>query len=334
MKKVHVTTAVGLLAVLAVGAGAGETRAAGKPSAAEAQYTLLCQTFNGPTHANDAKLAKEALLKATKLKDWYIVTGDADSSLYYGFYRSFNDPKDSDTARAQGDRKTLQALTDTAGNRPFQYAVFVPIGGTDPVAPAEWDLKNAKGYFSLAIAAYMDSPMRKQYAVDAVKEARKQGIEAYYYHGEHVSEVCIGAWPREAVREQESSGGHTVDPEQPVLVSTTPLPASMRDIRTKDTGQKVKVLAPKVEFLDPTLIAAKQKYPTHSINGEIVVRKYSNEGKQVEQQDPSFLVVIPSKDEVVRQDPELQQKAVELGVRPDVSSAPKRGQGKLKSIGE
>lgn len=327
--------AKGLVAVVAMAALYGGAAArAGGPQASDAQYTVLCQKYTGPTHAQAAKQAKEALIKATKLPDWYVVTGENESTLYYGFYKSYDNPKEPDMARAQADLKKLASMTDTAGNRPFQYSVFVPLPGTNPEAPPEWDLRNAKGYFSLAIAAYMDSPMRKEYAVEAVKEARKRGVEAYYFHGETVSEVCIGAWPREAVREQEASDGRTSDPTQPVLVSTTPLPASMKNLREKDSGQKVKVLTPDFQPLDPTLIKMMKEYPHHSINGESVVRRYSKDGRDAEVEDPSFLVYIPAKEEVARQDPVLAEKAAELGVAPTAPNAPRPGAGRLKSIGQ
>jgi hypothetical protein len=325
----------GLLASLvATFVPATVAHAAKQPQASDAQYTILCQTYDGPQHAQAARQAKDVLIKATKLPDWYVVTSEAESNLFYGFYRSFDDAKDADTVRAQNDRNKLGALTDTNGNRPFQFAVFVPIAGSDPVAPPEWDLTNAKGYFSLQVAAYMDSPLRKQAAVDAVKDARARGIEAYYYHGKSASLVCIGAWDREAVREQESSVAQTNDPNQPVLVSTTPLPPSMKNLRTKDTGQKVKVLVPDFQPLDPTLVAAMKQFPTHSINGETVVRRHTKDGQETVVEDPSFLVYVPAKEEVVRQDPELQKRAVELGIAPPPSGAAKARGGQLKSIGQ
>lgn len=327
------TLIAGLVAVLSTLAAPLPTHAASQPSA-HAQYTLLCQTYSGLGHAQLARQAKDALIKSTKLKDWYVVTSDTESNLYFGFYHSFDDPKDPDTARAQADHKTLAAMVDTNGNRPFQYAVFIPVPGADPPAPPEWDLRNAKGYFTLDIASYMDSPLRKQYAVDAVRKAREMGIPAYFYHGDTASEVCIGAWPRDAVREQEASEGRTTDPNQPVLVSTIPLPASMKNLRTKDTGEKVKVLSPHPEYLDPTLKEYMAKYPTHSINGELVVRKYTDNGQDVSHPDPSFLALIPTKEEVVKQDPVLEQKAVDLGVAPTPLSAPKPGEGRLKSISQ
>ena len=39
----------------------------------------------------------------------------------------------------------------------------------------------------------------------------KMGIEAYYHHGPNVSEVCVGTWPEEAIRKQESDGGDGID---------------------------------------------------------------------------------------------------------------------------
>ena len=79
-------------------------------------------------------------------------------------------------------------------------SLIVPIDSPDPVAPPEWNLANAKGYWSLQIAAYKDSPKRKEAAVEAVREARKNGVEAYYYHGETTSSS-----PSESRRRSSSS---------------------------------------------------------------------------------------------------------------------------------
>ena len=54
--------------------------------------------------------------------------------------------------------------------------------------------------WSVQIAAYEGSTQRKKFAVDAVRDARAEGVPAYYYHGPSISSVCVGAWPRAAVR--------------------------------------------------------------------------------------------------------------------------------------
>jgi hypothetical protein len=133
--------------------------------------------------------------------------------------------------------------------------------------------------------------------VDSVREARKNGIEAYFYHGEvtGTSSVCIGCWPREAVKEQDSAVAESRDSEQPILVTDQPLPRSMGTNLMDRDGKHVKALTPRIEPVDPTLIAAMKQYPYHQINGMEVIRrgKDRNTGKTVEAPEQSFLVLVP-----------------------------------------
>src|SRR5207237_4117084 len=130
-----------------------------------------------------------------------------------------------ESARAHSDQKLIQSMATQSGEVLFPHCYFVEVNAPDPVAPAEWNLANANGYWSLQIAAYKDSPRRKEFAVDAVREARKQGIPAYFYHGPTASSVCVGAWPRSAVKEQDESNARASDPEQTVMVFSQPLPS-------------------------------------------------------------------------------------------------------------
>src|SRR5215208_2762827 len=169
----------------------------------DAEWTILCATFSGPDHASQARAARSNLINQTKMRDWYIIHGQGQTTLYYGFYRSINDPKDAkETARAQNDRKTIAALSDPAsGARLFPAVILTKLDTPDPSSPPEWDLTRAQGMYSLQIAVYKDSPDRRAAAVDVVRAARTQGYDAYYYHGPTSSSVCIGAWPESAVRE-------------------------------------------------------------------------------------------------------------------------------------
>jgi hypothetical protein len=188
----------------------------------------------------------------------------------------------------------------------------------------------------LQIAAYKDSPQRKQAAVEAVRAAREQGIEAYYYHGETTSSVCIGAWPRAAVREQEEAAAQTSEnsPDQDILVLPTPLPNQEKlDVRNQK-GERVKTYAPRFEALDPTLIAAMEKYPTHAVNGVTYVSKVTDPAtKQVKEiEDPSYVVEIPKqKISLLRQQPQAPQLLAPPTAAPAQSS---QGGGRLKSLGD
>ena len=320
---------------------AGAPPAAG---AAGAQWTLYCQAVAGPAHVEQAKAIKDQLIAATAvkgLKDWHVIHQESESVVYYGFYRTINE-KDAGGAkdrkegqRAQADRQQIAGMQDQQGNRIFEHVFFVELPAPDPEAPPEWNLSNANGFFTLQIAAYKDSPQRKQAAVDAVRQARAEGVEAYYYHGETTSSVCIGAWPRGAVREQEEANAQTSEnaQDQDILVLPTPLPNHEKiDVRNAK-GQRVKTYAPRFEALDPTLVAMMEKYPTHSVNGLAYVSKVTDpvtkEVKEV--QDPSYVVEIPKpKVSLLRQQP----AAPALLAPPTPANASQGGGGRLKSLGD
>jgi hypothetical protein len=338
----------------------------------DAVYTIFCARLDGDMHVQRANRIKQELIDTTKMKDWYVIHENAQSLLYYGYYRVINDPKDpKETQRAQTDRKKIDFMVDPMGNRPFEKAVFVELTAPDPIAPPDWNLVNAKGAYSLQIAAYKDSPQRKEAAVETVRAARAQGIEAYYYHGASSSLVCVGAWPETAVKMTGGAGldgagpntgasaaqGGNTDPEQPLMVLPQMKDEELkRDFTAAGKQANVKVVSPDVEIIDPTLKAAMLQYPYNAVNGMHI--KHVVNGK--EQYDPSLLVPIPRDANAIAgaQNPQnqppspagmLQQQQV--GATPDQpaydpsyrpalprhtpppSQQPQPNNGRLKSIG-
>ncbi|WP_428940859.1 hypothetical protein [Fontivita pretiosa] len=307
-----------------------------------AQYTIYCGRIEGPMHVERANRVKNELIASTGMPDWYVVHENGQSLLYYGYYKAINDPEQpGETQRAQTDRRRIDLMTDPMGNRPFREALFVELAAPDPQAPPEWNLANAKGYWSLQIAAYKDSPDRKQAAVDAVREARAQGVEAYYYHGPTVSSVCIGAWPMHAVKAQEKGSARTQDPDRAMMVLSAGLPREFARAAAALAGkQNIEVLEPRVEIVDPSMRATIQQYPTHAINGLVHTRMING----VSQPDPSFLVVIPNqgRDSVLSARPASGAGSPALPYdttfapsadRPPVAHEPARqGQGRLRSF--
>jgi hypothetical protein len=345
------------MVLLAVSFAVGKTKVPAKAEApktdangtpippADAQYTLYCQALGGPGHIEQANAAKEQLVKLSGMKDWYIIHQDGQSVIYYGFYRSINDPKDKkESERAQRDRKQIENLTDAGdkttaagANKVFSHIFFVQVNEPDPTAPPEWNLLNSGGYWSLQIAAYKDSPRRKQAAVDAVREARKNNIPAYYYHGETTSSVCVGAWPKEAVRGQDDGAGAAADSEQDVLILPQPLPKDQRVEFRNRQGERVRDMTPSFEAVDPSLMATMAQYPTHSINGVVYVSKskdkVTGESKTVE--DPSFLVQIPkAQPSLLRASQEPPALLAPPTAAGGVQQPTTPGVGKLKSIGQ
>ncbi len=277
---------------------------------AGARYTIVCDRFSGPGHEQQARLNKEKLIKLTGKTEFYVVHEELYSMLMYGYYTEIEhhfNAKESE--RAATDRKWLESLTSNTGQKFFRSCLAIPLPQLDPVGPIEWDLSRLdadkplndpkRKYWTVVVAAYtaqgMDELKRpinyKQAAVDSVKNARAQGLEAYYYFGDGISQVCIGAWPRSAVKEQEKAaagskekyGGSRSSSE--IYVSTTPLSEAERK-RIESRGN-VKVFAPKVEVVDPSLLQTLEKFSEYAVNSEVMVDKES--GKSA----PSFLAEIP-----------------------------------------
>ena len=88
-------------------------------------------------------------------------------------------------ARTTSRKRSPSGRTRTGTSR-SQGCFFTPItpptpAGAGGVEPGE--RAAGRSYWSVQITAFKDNPLRKQAAVDAVKELRAKGVEAYYYHG-------------------------------------------------------------------------------------------------------------------------------------------------------
>ncbi|MGH7176390.1 MAG: hypothetical protein ACREJC_03325 [Tepidisphaeraceae bacterium] len=252
-------------------------------------------------HVERVNQLKVDLVRLSSMRDWYAIHQEGESVLYYGYYRQIDERLDKkESTRARQDKSKIQVMKDVNGERIFALSMFVPLEAPDPTAPPEWELSRAQGFWSLQIAAYKDSPERKQAAVETVREMRAHGIQAYYHHGETVSSVCIGAWPREAIKQQDSDRAEARNADQSIVVLPGDIPANMKRALVDKQGQPMKIIAPEVEVLDPTLLQAMRQFPEHSVNGYVDQR----EGKPV----PSLIVQIPT--------PEPSM------IRPDSTSSP------------
>jgi hypothetical protein len=315
----------------------------------DAEWTIYCASLAGPDRVREAKNLRIDLPRRTGLRDWYVVQGDTDSKVFYGYYRTIDSSAQSaadrkEAARAKSDLHKIQEFTGPNGEHPFARAAMVQIIPPDPQGPPEWNLLNVnrnkpadhptRAYYTLQIAAYKDSPERKQAAVDSVREFRKRGIEAYYHHGETVSEVCIGAWPRSAMSEQ-GGGTDTAGGDQPVIVFNTPLsPSAIQKIEESHGGNAKVIAPPQIKPVDPSLQRTMQEYPDLYINGEIHVSKVKNpETGQIETvKDHSLIVHVPEPDASSVDAPPIPQIAPPPPAlaRPPTPS----GTGKLKSLDE
>ena len=277
----------------------------------DARYTIFCTAFTGPARVQQATVSKDNLFKATGHREFYVVHDEAQSTLYYGYYKERERTVNAaEAGRASKDMEYIRSLGDGEGHRIFPRSLVVPLPLPDPEGPPEFDLTKldqnkspddpARRYWSLAIADYTNDARigdknRKQIVIEAVIEARKQGVEAYYYNGTTTSTVCIGAWPRTAIREQDAGEAKTLtDSGHDIIVSNGPVnPEIAKGLRA--AGREVDIFQPKVQFNDPSLEATWKKWISYSVNGETVIEKTTDPTTKAEMKSEktSFLFAIP-----------------------------------------
>jgi hypothetical protein len=268
-----------------------------------AQWTIFCGSFRGPDHVLVANQAKADLLRQSHLNGWYLVHHADESILYYGYYTELGTP------RAKADKRAIEGLSVNEGEREFAASMFVPLSSPNPSAPPEWNLANTppEMYFSLQIAAFVQTPDHKERAVEAVREARKLGIEAYYYHTDSMSTVCVGAWPRTAVRQQGGGGvAHNDNADVPVVVANQEIPDGAVPNLRDANGNPIPIIAPKLVIDDPTLAKAIQEFPANAVNGYVMTQKDKN-GHDVPAS--SFLVEIPHNAAAQADNPDASEPA-------------------------
>ncbi len=307
---------------------------------ADAQYTIRCQDYKGLNHVDQSRLIAQKLRSDTTLKDWYVIHRADYSTLYYGFYRTFDskDTKDADEGkRAIKDLDTIRAMADSTGFRPFSESLPQLLDSPDPTADPKWDLARSGGYYSLEIAVYKDSPQRKEAAVESVRDLRAHGIEAYYYHGPVSSSVCIGAWPESAAEEIDPSKENT-DPNAQLIVTASPLG---EDAARQFAQKGYTVVAPRIDPVDPDMLQAMRRWPHHAVNGEMFEHAVIDPATGQKKMEPpsSFLVKIPRPDstDVQSNTPMVDSNTPQTDIIPSGPANPppaQPGVGKLKSLGD
>lgn len=314
-----------------------------------ALYTIYAARVEGDLHVQRANSLRTKLVATTKMPDWYVIHEETSSVLYYGYYKAILEEVDrGESRRAQFDRQKVDMITDEAGNRPFQRALFVELASPDPTANPKWNLVNAPGAYTLQIGVYRGTPERKQAAIDAVKAARDQGIEAYYYHGETASLVCVGNWPESAVKvpEDVKPAPHS-DPRQPLMVAPQSTDAGVNN-QFESVAQQgnMQLVRPQVQILDPTLQAMLDRFPHNTVNGMEIRHMVNGQ----EQYESALVRRIPHESPTASAAPGLNsgsgQPAYDPSYRPDLprqrdpapvvqqpAPQPQPGLGRLRSIG-
>ena len=156
---------------------------------------------------NTPELALKQVVDATGLDTVRLLQKDANTPplIVYGHY---DDPA---AERAQADLKRVRAM-DVGGRTPFRGAVMVREGEARPAGGrlARPDLRQAKALFgpdavyTLQIGVYAREDNKRPSAADlavfrksaeeAVQRLRREGEQAFFYHGPNGSMVTVGVF--------------------------------------------------------------------------------------------------------------------------------------------
>lgn len=251
-------------------------RGAGDEPAQDA-FTILLRVFSEPDHASRARQAKDDLQNNHKWKGVYAVTQADHSELFMGPYQSIE--------QARPDLDKAKAFTVGPGVQPFATAMTVPLPGANP-GPAEWNLANCAGAYSLLVAVFENGPTEnppgyynrcKQDAVDYCRQLRESGEPAYYHHGVNKSSVTIGCFPDDSIR--------------------------VRSERVRQPDGEL-VMVRKVEVVDPGLQALQGRYSKLLLNGHtFFLTMRDAQGKALSKREAeTYPVRVPAKDEVPADD--------------------------------
>ncbi len=194
----------------------------GKISAGKGmKYTVLLYSFGGSRHIEESRYYKDNTEKHARWRGLYIVHTDTHSRLFWGQYRTM--------ASARSRRDRARKWKTAAGQQPYQGAIIMDIPGRQ-VGPAQWDLTNADGAYSVVVAVFYDVPEmnyagRKEFAVKYCRQLREKGEQAFYDHGQTHSAVTIGLFPETAIR-MRRKGVQTIpvvqDPRMRALMDRYP----------------------------------------------------------------------------------------------------------------
>ncbi len=169
-------------------------------------WTIVIKSFDA---ALDADLAQQGLVKVQttgRLPEAELQVRGKAIAIVYGRFPSVEDPK------AQAELKRVKNL-EVEGAKPFALAVLMPPttveagSGEDSLDLRSARRVNPEARYTLQVGSYewaagasqAEIDKARQAAEQAAKTLRKEGTEAYYYHGLRSSLVTAGLFSEEDV---------------------------------------------------------------------------------------------------------------------------------------
>lgn len=181
------------------------------------EWTIECNEYKGPGHRQMADKMATSLKQVPDLKgrDVWVEHLPSSSRVFCGSYHlRYRQASVDNETRLRGDLQidlNDKIKGDLAMVRSLSFGNMHPFFSARPIprpipdcGPPEWDLRNAKGAYTLNVGVTYATPTLHNYkeaAVEWVKDLRSRGHEAYYYHDpvQPRSSVCIGTFGEDAL---------------------------------------------------------------------------------------------------------------------------------------
>lgn len=192
----------------------------GKKAGETETWTIECNEYRSADKEERERMADSMatlLKKRPELRAddvWVQNEGDR-SRVFYGHYNLKYVTAQTDTdSHAKGDdiielseeiRRDLDNIRKLALGDKYPFFSARPMTEpTQDVGPSEWDLRNARGVYTLNVGVTYNTETLHNYkeaAVEWVRDLRRRGHEAYYYHDPDraISSICVGTFGDDAL---------------------------------------------------------------------------------------------------------------------------------------
>jgi hypothetical protein len=180
-------------------------------------WTIECNEYVGENSSETADTMATALKKVdgVKAEAVRVEHGEGKSRVLYGSYSlKYVRAKTNKDTQIEGEtvvelseeiKRDLKLIRGLAMGEEFPFFSARPIPQPAPdVGPPEWDLRNARGAYTLNVGVTYNTPTlhnHREAAVEWVRALREQGYEAYYYHAPDGTKtsICVGTFGDDAL---------------------------------------------------------------------------------------------------------------------------------------
>jgi hypothetical protein len=227
-------------------------------------WTIECNEYKGDRHRRTADTLAASLKRVEGLDANQVrVEHETDRSrIYYGAYDlRYVEAQGDGPDRVRGEvvielndaiRRDMALIRGLAVGNQYPFftarAIAMPVPAT---GPAEWDLRNAKGRYTLHVGVTYNTPTlhnHQEAAVEWVRALRADGYEAYCYHDPQQgrSDICVGTFGDDAL--VDTGGGRTgPSPAVKALQKKADFAYNLENghrvyrISTDESGRKVRI---------------------------------------------------------------------------------------------